>query len=162
MVSCTCFGFSITHYTFHITQSLRGEWRNWQTRPAMGEWWNWQIRPAPMGRRTVWADGGTGRRDGLRSRWGNPWRFDSSSAHLAVTQVGRIPKGLPRSWRGLAHLFSYRPWRDGETLGGSTSLSPIVGIVREFPFTGVSFKEKDGCGKGKPRFLFPPRGVLFL
>lgn len=30
------------------------------------------------------ADGGTGKRDGPRSRWGNPWRFDSSSAHETV------------------------------------------------------------------------------
>ncbi len=29
----------------------------------------------------VRADGGIGRRDSLRSCWGNPWRFKSSSAH---------------------------------------------------------------------------------
>ncbi len=27
------------------------------------------------------ASGGTGRRAGLRSPWGNPWRFESSLAH---------------------------------------------------------------------------------
>ena len=28
------------------------------------------------------ADGGIGIRDSLRSYWGNPWRFKSSSAHF--------------------------------------------------------------------------------
>jgi hypothetical protein len=35
------------------------------------------------GKRTR-ADGGIGIRDSLRSYWGNPWRFKSSSAHLII------------------------------------------------------------------------------
>ena len=52
------------------------------------------------------ADGGTGRHASLRSLWRNPWRFESSSAHSVLCDVGAC--GL-EAWR--AHPVGDSPPR---------------------------------------------------
>ena len=52
-----------------------------------------------MERGNIRADGGIGIRDSLRSYWGNPWRFKSSSAQIEILYLAIVSNAAPRADR---------------------------------------------------------------